>query len=250
MEDVTTAPEEKTPEASTSQVAEQANVAEPTEMAQLQERFTKLEQYLKGEQKASVKKDDTILRLTSDLDDAKTGAETNQALMAILASQKGQSEEELSAEVEANKPDLLAQFKTVKKTLDDTRVQDSYNKKADGVWNRLLAIGVQEGEDAFYEIQGMLSRGDIDWASSKVSKMEAGKKEPETPEAKETEGQMRERIKQELLRETSAFQTETGSPSGSARTFSVKEIVEMPDAEFLEHQATINKAQREGKIKK
>lgn len=72
-------------------------------------------------------------------------------------------------------------------------------------------------------------------------------KEPVPP--KETEEVMRERIRQEVLRESPGFKTETGKPAGGGMVFTKAGIAAMPIKDFEANQAEINKARREGRIK-
>ena len=193
-------------------------VTEPQpDLVQLQTQLQEVEKRLLEERRTTTKHTARVQQLEEELAQAKGDKETQQALMAILAAQQGKGEEEFSEEVQAKKPDLLADYQAFIKTQQAQREQEKYNRSAKAVWNRLLAAGVKEGDDAFFEIRGMLSRGELDWAESKVGKLEAAKQAEasEAAEVKETEAEMRERIKQELLRKTSAFQTETGKPSGA-----------------------------------
>ena len=185
------------------------------DLVQLQQQIDTLKKEVAGEQRASSGKNLELQQLREELAQAKSDRETQQALMAILASREGKSEEEFGEEVQAKKPDLLAQFQTLTKSQQAQREQEKFNRAANAVWNRLLATGIKEGDDAYYEIRSILNRGELDWAESKVGKLEKQAEAPKAAEVKETEEQMRERIKQEVLRESSAFKTETGKPSGA-----------------------------------
>lgn len=218
---------EKTPKVETPTVEEQ--IADLTsQLAGVKEKATTVEESWKNEQRVSSRKEQEIQRLQDRLNDITSDKEMSQAMMALIASQTGRSEEEVSEEVQARKPDLLKQFKTLEEQRLARRAQDEAKKIGEQYRKRVEALGLTSKDKAYRDIYRDVREGLFDFADAQLAELEA-KASDEKP--KESEEERQKAIEEEALRliqekNPDSLKTDIGGPSAGGEVVSIESVKE------------------------
>jgi len=176
---------------------------------------------------------------------------------SFYAENQGKSTEEFDEAKTTRPEDLLKKFQAMKTESETKRKQEAqrqeYIGKIQSYQQRVEGLGLTETDDEYLEIQDIVTRGNFPLAERRIAKLEKSK-EPEKP--KETEAEMKERIKREVLEERGELTPEGGTPSApSGLTGITPAEIERHRKEpdffkwFKENEAEIDKLYSEGKIK-
>lgn len=221
-------------------------------LAEAETNLEKAQDEAKSHQKNVTKKAQEVERLSRFEQEATTlkqQLEDAELRNAILEDQAGDTEEsERKPQIGSNVQKILDK----RQSPEVTPQQEAYRKRIGEVTDFITEAGFDPENPEFavaaeYAVSGMFA----------VAKREAEqvinakKKEPD-----ETEEKMRERIKQEVLRESGSFKTDNLSPSGTAGQGIPTDkgkfqdwLSKLPQKEFERLAPEINKMMEEGKIK-
>ena len=178
---------------------------------------------------------------------------TDQTLEILLADRKSRKDEygdndpvlnQLEAEVARRKHAGKIQQQQV---IRDERKEELYGKLEEAgidISDDTVTAELDMAIDLAYALDGDFTRAE------RVVKKLVKSAKPKGDESKmETEVQIRERIKREVMEEMGLTKPEKNTPSGSGRTFTQKQIDGMSMKEYMENRDEISAAISEGRVK-
>jgi len=187
--------------------------SETEDVGRLTSQIKTIEDNFKNEQRISSKKETELQTLRAELDGLRADRELSQSLLAIVAAQKGQPEDELGEEIRTKKPDLLAQYNTLRTRQEAQRKVSTYQR-------RVEALGLSPNDENYLDVRDLVIEGKYDRAEIRLKKLEAVKEEP--PKEKIVEETLEERAEKlaeakylKRLEKEGLLETDTGSPAGS-----------------------------------
>lgn len=227
------AEKETTPKEDTPTVEEQ--------LADLTSKLAGIEDNWKNEQRVSSRKQTEIDALQGRVSEMSSSNEMSQAMLAMVAQQSGRSETEISEEVQANKPDLLKEFRAIQTKAKADRQMEDARKIGESYQRRVEALGLTPKDKAYREIFRDVQSNNLEFADAQITELEAAKVK-EVPQGTEEE-----RFTKKLAEEKRKWQedegllsTETGSPNAS--TLSAQEAM----AEYIKGKITAAQAKDRG----
>ena len=185
--------------------------SETEDVGRLISQIKTIEDNFKNEQRISSKKETELQTLRAELDGLRADRELSQSLLAIVAAQKGQPEDELGEEIRTKKPDLLAQYNTLRTRQEAQRKVSTYQR-------RVEALGLSPNDENYLDVRDLVIEGKYDRAEIRLKKLEAIKEEPPKEKIVETEEErFAKKLESEKLKwmeERGELVTDTGSPAG------------------------------------
>ena len=224
------------------------------QLAELQETSQKMEDNWKKQEVVSSRKEQTIQQLREQVSSNDSQSDMNKVLIAMMASQRNQSTEELEGEIKTKQPDLLKQYEQIVEQSDKKRKLDLAMNQIKTVQERADGLGVQ-GEE--YDIvRAFAEAGQYDKANKRLDKLEEAKQTPPPEEKKESDDDRVERLANEkakaMLEKKGVLTQDAGTPSasGSLSGMDVGDLKEkMSDPVwFKEHEEEIDKLYKGGKF--
>ena len=139
------------------------------------------------------------------------------------------------------------EFASLKKQRDETTKQaesqarqQAYAVEAQAVFKEAQEV-FKDNPEELERIEDALDLGKIDRAKSRIERTKGGKKE--------SEADMKARLKKELQAESGDLDSEDGKPSGGNKVYTAKQIEDMPMEQYAKEKVAIDAAQLAGKIK-
>lgn len=186
------------------------------ELSLAQETSQKNEDNWKNEVRVKTKKDQEIQRLREQLSGNESQSDMIKALIAMQASQKNQSPEDITDTIKTQQPDLLKQYEQIVKSSERKRELDRATNRIKTVQDRTEALKV-EG-DEYDIIRAFATAGEYDKANQRLDAIETAK-QTKPPESKETEDERVERLAEQKLKakleEKGLLTQDAGTPSAS-----------------------------------
>ncbi len=221
-------PEEikQVPEATPPEAKVEETQKEPDRLVNLEAEFRKLQENFNNQQRVITKKDIENKTLKEKLDDREAEREMQKLLIAAIAEQKGEPEQEVEETVKAKKPDLLKQYEQ----LDTRRKQDNLQKKVTSYQEKVEALGLTEDSPEYAKMHLFVTRLNWDKADAFMATLEEKSAKPVEP-PKETRAVLTEKDEEEIARKylekQGKLKTDVSLPSGSGRKLTIEDVQNM-----------------------
>ncbi len=244
----------ETPEAGKPEEETSTQTGLETLTTQLQKATVELEGLKKGYatvQQTLAERDREIKRRT-DLESQIAGIQDTVELLATAISTKGEVENLDGTE----RQDILTELKKkrneqeAKRKQEETlRSQQEYNQKADTIYSRAKAI-FGDDDEAIERIEDLLIQGRQERAEARVAKAEKSKQTTSSePEEKRIDRLADEKARK-LMEEKGLLTSETGQPSASGGVITAEWLAKASKEELKARMTEIDKAYKEGKIRR
>lgn len=199
-----------------------------------------------GTAQQTIRQRDASLRHIGELESEVSGlTDLVKMFIAFSAEEKGGSPDEFEEAKATRAEELLKKFEEdkAKKKAEaklvaehETRQAEDQQKSRDAE-SRILALGLTGADEDYRRIYNLV--GDAlrdpfkwEWVETELAKLEGkSKKEKKTVE---TEAEMEERIRREILEKSGALKPEGAAPSGAGGTLTLKKIEKMTPGEVDE----------------
>jgi len=226
-----------------------------TEVKAKSDELAKAESSLQG-LRGSLTEKDRKLKEQVDLSQQISDLQETQKIFAAMIAERGDTTEDINELQPQAKQGYLKKFEELQTQQEARRKQAEgevkraeYNKAADAIYAEAKAI-FKDDEDQLERIEDYLYAGKLERAQARIAKARTSSK------PKETEEEMRERIREEILKEEGKLRTDTGAPFGTGLGIPTnieqfkKWIAGIPQSEYEDkYAAEVSKMMKQGKIK-
>lgn len=251
-----TEPEETSPEAETP---EEKTLTAEEKLEALETKLTNAEakaeekdkgfRTLQGTFKETQRQLKEQQNIASEIQDLR---EQMKLVAAYVATSSGEEEESLVEPTPKKREDLLSKFDQLEKKRKAKAQQTQFVSQIAEYQKRTEGLGLTEDDDAYWEIEDLVTRGNFRRADIKLKKLGDAKtkeKEPVGDIEKEVKKQVNEGVNRYLV-EHGYLSSDTGQPAGATgRTYTREEIASMPIKEYTRNKPDIDKALKEGRVK-
>lgn len=179
------------------------------EVVQLRNQLKQFEENWKNEQRVSSKHLNKIGELEAKLEDK----DFQRAMLALVAQQRGETEEEVETSVKANKPDLLKQVDDLVKQREFKRQQEDAQRVGEGYRKRVEALGLTPKDKTYRDIFRDVRDGLFDFADASLEELEKVKVVTQ-PKAEDKQKDIEEAARK-MLEEKGLLKTDTGASLAS-----------------------------------